>query len=525
MRFFIYSRKSVETGRGESIENQVQLCREHILAAFPQTGPEDIWVYEDEGFSGKTLERPQFRRMMTDLRREAPDFVVCYRLDRISRSVVDFAGLIETLNAKGVAFLCIREQFDTSTPMGKAMMYIASVFAQLERETIAQRVRDNMLLLARTGRWLGGQAPTGFTARQVEEVILDGRVKRSCQLEPLHRELARVRAVYDEFWTVRTLHGVCRRLAERSLRPRSGEPFSPVSVKELLQNPVYCAADQPAWDYFTALGSQVCFSPTRESGCYGLLRYNRRDYTRAGGLRNPPDRWIIAQGRHPAVISGQRWVEIQALLAANRPAEPKPAPPHNDYALLSGLIRCQRCAGRLFAKRRSRGTGFDYICQTKLRRGTAGCGCPNLNGPEADGRAWAVLALCAPPAGRLLKALEELREALARELPDPRQLREEKRQEIRRLMALLSTGEAGPALIRRVDARLGQLEEELAGLERVPAEPPLPQREGLSLPEPDLSQRQALARLLIREGSWNGECLRLTLWQPDGAIFPREGIF
>lgn len=89
---------------------------------------------------------------------------MCYRLDRVSRSVGDFADLIRRLEGWGVAFLCIREKFDTSTPMGKAMMYIASVFAQLERETIAQRVRDNMCLLARTGRWLGGTTPTGFRA-------------------------------------------------------------------------------------------------------------------------------------------------------------------------------------------------------------------------------------------------------------------------------------------------------------------------------------------------------------------------
>ena len=121
-------------------------------------------VYEDEGFSGKNLERPEFRRLMRDLEAGRGACLVCYRLDRVSRNVGDFARLIETLNARGVDFVCIREQFDTATPMGKAMLYIASVFAQLERETIAQRVRDNMLLLARTGRWLGGTPPTGYAA-------------------------------------------------------------------------------------------------------------------------------------------------------------------------------------------------------------------------------------------------------------------------------------------------------------------------------------------------------------------------
>ena len=98
--------------------------------------------------------------MLRDMRAQTkPDYIVCYRLDRISRSVGDFASLIDELNKLGVAFVCVSEEFDTSRPMGKAMMYIASVFAELERETIAERVRDNMLLLARTGRLARRHSP------------------------------------------------------------------------------------------------------------------------------------------------------------------------------------------------------------------------------------------------------------------------------------------------------------------------------------------------------------------------------
>ena len=129
MKFKIYSRKSVFTGKGESVENQVELCRQYIFSHFPGSTESDLAVYEDEGFSGKNLDRPQLRRMLQDMRADRPDCLVCYRLDRISRSVGDFAALIEQLNRWGVSFICIREKFDTGTPMGKAMMYIASVFA------------------------------------------------------------------------------------------------------------------------------------------------------------------------------------------------------------------------------------------------------------------------------------------------------------------------------------------------------------------------------------------------------------
>lgn len=166
MHFYIYSRKSIYTGKGESIENQIELCRSYISSKYPCDPDPHIKIYEDEGFSGKNTERPQFQKMLCDIQLDPPDFIVCYRLDRISRSVSDFSTFIEKLNRLGISFLCIKEEFDTSRPMGKAMMYIASVFSQLERETIAERVRDNMLLLARSGHWLGGTPPTGYTSKK-----------------------------------------------------------------------------------------------------------------------------------------------------------------------------------------------------------------------------------------------------------------------------------------------------------------------------------------------------------------------
>ena len=129
MRFFIYSRKSVYTGKGESVENQIEMCKQYIRSKFPDVVEDAITIYEDEGFSAKDTIRPQFQRMLQDIRERKPDYIVCYRLDRISRSVSDFSALIEELNDRNISFICIKEEFDTSKPMGKAMMYIASVFA------------------------------------------------------------------------------------------------------------------------------------------------------------------------------------------------------------------------------------------------------------------------------------------------------------------------------------------------------------------------------------------------------------
>lgn len=397
MRFAIYSRKSVLTGRGESIENQVELCRSYLAAHYPGVRPEEVAVYEDEGFSGKDFQRPQFRRMLEDIRRARPEALVCYRLDRVSRSVGDFADLIRRLEGWGVAFLCIREKFDTSTPMGKAMMYIASVFAQLERETIAQRVRDNMCLLARTGRWLGGTTPTGFRAERTAEVIVDGRARTACRLVPDPAEWGRAAAIFRLFLARQSLSGLSRALAEEGITARTGRPFSLPGLREILQNPVYCAADRDAWDYFAALGADLCFPRADCDGRRGLLAYQKRDYTGGRSPRNPVDKWIIALGRHPALVSGATWRAVQELLTPDR----APAV-HNRRALLSGLLFCARCGEKLLPKAR-KGGSYDYICRAKLRRGAAACSCPNLSGAAADQAALDALSAqfprLAPPAG------------------------------------------------------------------------------------------------------------------------------
>ena len=173
MKVAIYSRKSKFTGKGDSIENQVQLCTEYAK----NLGVTDILVYEDEGFSGKNINRPQFMKMMEDAKLKKFDTIICYRLDRISRNVSDFSSLIDELSSLSIGFISIKEQFDTTTPMGRAMMFISSVFAQLERETISERVRDNMRELAKDGKWLGGQLPLGYDNEEVK-YIADGKERR-----------------------------------------------------------------------------------------------------------------------------------------------------------------------------------------------------------------------------------------------------------------------------------------------------------------------------------------------------------
>lgn len=473
MRFFIYSRKSVYTGKGESIENQIEMCRQYIHVKFPDASDSDITVYEDEGFSAKNTDRPQFQEMLRDIKLKKPDFVVCYRLDRISRNVSDFSSLIEELNDRSISFVCIKEEFDTSKPMGKAMMYIASVFAQLERETIAERVRDNMLMLARTGRWLGGTTPTGYTSEKQREVIIDGRMKTSCKLKENPDELRAVDMMFDKFLELRSVAGVSKFLIKQGIKSRSGDYYSLPGIKEILQNPVYCAADKDALDYFIAQHSDVCFEEKDCSGKYGLLAYNKRDYKKKHAPRQSMDKWIVAIGKHKGRVPGKKWVAVQNIIADNIPTGKKPAKMHNDYSLLSGLIFCEKCGSRMFAKARS-GKGassglFDYVCNNKLRGGTDLCDCQNIGGQQADDMVCEYLMKYTDESSSLYKLLEKLKRDLQSQAQEsPLEIIEARidkcNSEMDNLVHTLSQENLSPLLIQRISARSSELEKERSDL-------------------------------------------------------------
>lgn len=316
--FAIYSRKSKYTGKGESIENQIEICREYLRMHYGEEEARRAVVYEDEGFSGGNLNRPRFCVMMDEARKNRYRAIVVYRLDRISRNIGDFAGLIRELEADGIDFISVKEQFDTGNPMGRAMMYISSVFSQLERETIAERIRDNLRELAKTGRWLGGMTPIGYASRQTVSVSIDGRQKRACMLEEIPQEMEVVKAIFDKFLEKQSLKEVDAYLFERGCRTRKGKRFSRFSIRAILTNPVYMIADEEAWQYLTGKGVQVFGAREDFDGVHGIMTYNRT-LQKAGRAHKakPMEEWIAAVGCHTGRIPGASWVRTQEILEKN----------------------------------------------------------------------------------------------------------------------------------------------------------------------------------------------------------------
>ena len=259
----ICRRYSRYTGKGESIGNQIDLCREYICTHYGDAAAEHAVVFEDEGFSGGNLNRPDFKKMMTAAKDRKFKAIVVYRLDRISRNISDFSSLIEELGRLGIDFVSIRESFDTSSPMGRAMMYIASVFSQLERETIAERIRDNMHELAKTGRWLGGTTPTGYASESVKSITVDGKTKKACKLKLLPDEAEIIYKIFDLYEQYDSLTMTETELLRQGIKTKTGRSFTRFSIQSILQNPVYLIADKVAYPYFVDNEAEL-FAP--ESG-------------------------------------------------------------------------------------------------------------------------------------------------------------------------------------------------------------------------------------------------------------------
>ena len=369
----IYSRKSRYTGKGESIGNQIDLCREYIRTHYGDAAAEHAVVFEDEGFSGGNLNRPDFKKMMTAAKDRKFKAIVVYRLDRISRNISDFSSLIEELGRLGIDFVSIRESFDTSSPMGRAMMYIASVFSQLERETIAERIRDNMHELAKTGRWLGGTTPTGYASESVKSITVDGKTKKVCKLKLLPDEAEIIYKIFDLYEQYDSLTMTETELLRQGIKTKTGRSFTRFSIKSILQNPVYLIADKDAYQYFVDNEAEL-FAPESDfDGVRGVLAYNRSD-----------------QEKGRATVY---------------------------EALLTGLLWCS-CGSRMYPKVTGRKTAdgqvvFPYMCKLKERSRRELCNVRNANGNLLDAAICEQVKHLADHSSDFMKQLEKAKSAHA----------------------------------------------------------------------------------------------------------------
>ncbi len=479
MVIFIYSRKSKWTGRGESVENQLAMCRDYIQYNIEGAGEAEIVTYEDEGYSGKNTNRPQFQKMMQEIKKGNCNYLVCYKLDRLGRNIADLANLVEMLNKLNVSFISIKERFDTSTPIGKAMLYFAGVLAQMEREQIAERVRDNMVMLARKGRWLGGNTPLGFAAEAEEKVSVNGKSRKSFRLAVDEQEMQTVRFIFQEYLDHQSLMGIVKYFLGHGIQTKRGNEYTTTAIRDILTNPVYCTADKEAYDYFWNLGCQVCMEKEEADGTYGLIAYAKTSSSQYKNKNNSPEKWIVAKGKHPGIISGQDFSKIQNLLAKNSSRGEGWHKPQNPVALLSGILYCS--CGHLmrpkyYSAKQVTEAGerkFSYLCPYKDMTHGEKCSVSNVQGNTLDE------LVCR----EVLRYTEEnsdihhmLKEAMAR-IDDTKeetvtaadllgQEIQKRKKEVQNLISVLAKSGGDEDFIRQIEKEIRKLNEECATLEK-----------------------------------------------------------
>lgn len=535
----IYSRKSKFTGKGESIGNQVELCKEYIKVHYGEEALRDAVIYEDEGFSGGNLNRPAFKEMMTAVKKRKHKAIIVYRLDRISRNISDFSGLIEELSYLNVAFISIREQFDTGSPMGRAMMYIASVFSQLERETIAERIRDNMHELAKTGRWLGGTTPTGYASESVKSITVDGKTKKTCKLKIIPQEIEIIKTIFDVFVETNSLTITEAELMRRRLFTKNNKHFTRFAIKAILQNPVYMIADEDAYRYFQEQGADLFSDREAFDGTYGIMAYNRTDQEKGKTtVYLPIDKWIVSVGGHKGVIPGKVWVQVQKSLEQNKSKSFRR--PRSNEALLTGLLFC-RCGSRMYPKMTQRMTAdgkriYTYVCKMKERSQKSVCDGKNVNGNTLDMAVVEQIKRLEEDRENFIRLLEQSRKFYTSnhdqydtQLISLRQEQEEKNQKINGLVDFLTEvgdGSAKSHIAKRIEELHRECEAinaRIQELERLTSQQELSDvefnmlRQLLSvfrdsIDEMSIEQKRAAIRTVVRKVVWDGTNVHVILF-------------
>jgi len=345
VRCVVYTRKSTDENLDLDF-NSLDAQRE-AGEAYIKSQQHEGWVclpdrYDDAGFSGGNIERPAFQRLMADVAEGKIDCIVVYKIDRLSRSLMDFAKIMETLEANGVSVVSVTQQFNTTSSMGRLTLNILLSFAQFEREIISERTRDKIAAARRKGKWTGGPPVLGY------DRVRDHRGSRIV-VNP--DEAERVRAIYRMYLeqgsmlptiqSLRALGWKTKRYETAKGTQRGGAEFDKSALQKLLTNVVYL----------------------------GKVTYKDE----------------VHEGEHEAIIDEDLFARVQGLLRRNRNSGGKHS--RNKYgALLKGLVRCKACGCAMshhFTTRGDKRYRY-YVCIRAQKNGWSTCPAPSLPAKQLE---------------------------------------------------------------------------------------------------------------------------------------------
>ncbi len=339
----IYTRVSTNDGMEQeftSLDAQREAAESYIASQKSEGFFALADRYDDAGFSGATTERPALQKLITDIKGGKIGCVVVYKVDRLSRSLLDFSKLLEFFDQNNVAFISVTQHFNTNSSMGRLTLNILLSFAQFEREIISERTRDKMGAARKKGQWMGGRPALGYNIDKENHRIVINEAEAQI-----------IREIFDLYLNKRSLLAVAIALNQKGYRtkqhlrkgkPSGGLPFTAMGVKLVLRNMLYT----------------------------GKINYKGKQ---------------IYQGQHEAIISGDIFNEAQQILSENR-REVKNKPQKN-IGLLSQLIRCKHCDSAMiysYTTKNHRWKYFYYYCSIAQKRGYENCPTKTINAQRLE---------------------------------------------------------------------------------------------------------------------------------------------
>lgn len=343
IRAAIYCRVSTDERLGQefnSLDAQRECCESFIAARKLEGWTALPGKYDDGGWSGGNVERPALQRLLADVDAGRIDAVVSYKFDRLSRSIKDFALLLESFEEKGVVFVSVTQQIDTSSAAGRLLQNVLVTFAQFEREVISERTRDKIRMSKEKGKWLGGCPPLGYD-----------RAKEGCALVVNEAEAARVRELFTLYVQERSLLRVAQIANARGWRSKtwttkkgaqiSGREFTKTSLQQLLVNPIYA----------------------------GRIAHQGRTH----------------KGQHSPIVDDRTFAAVQRILEEGRRRPVGRGPNANAY-LLGGLVRCAACGSTMTTGTTTKGDVRYryYVCVRAKKLGAAACPVRSVPAPELE---------------------------------------------------------------------------------------------------------------------------------------------
>lgn len=333
----IYVRQSVDKRDSISIESQIESCVREIE-------DEPYRVYNDKGFSGKNTERPMLCRLMEDIKSGEISRVYVYRIDRISRAIVDFGKIMELFDEYNVEFISHTEKFDTSTPIGKAMLNIIMVFAQLERETIQQRIIDNYYSRGEKGFYLGGYAPFGYGKKEISK-----NGKRTYCYEIIESEADIVREIYERYaYQNESLGAIARIMNNRGVLTRKKCPWSQSTISRILHSPVYVRADAEVYQYLRNKGAHMNNPVSEYIGVNGCYVYGNTKNRKITTKFHTYDTDYVTLGAHEGIVSSELWLSVQQGFERRQSHSNRGS---GSMSWLQGIVKCRECGYSCYIKK------------------------------------------------------------------------------------------------------------------------------------------------------------------------------